>query len=129
MSVSSVIHGRMTTHGGLSALTSTRVYPNVLPQNPTLPAIAYNIIDVVPVHSAGTSSGMAESRVQVDIWSEDYLETITVGVQVVEALGRWSDAGATPVIHDVIEINRSGSYEDTLELHRLMIDFKVILTE
>ncbi len=128
MSLSTVIYSRLSGFAGLSALVGSRIYPNKLPQDPTFPAVRYQIIDEVPVHSMQTTSGMREARVQVDVFDPDYSDVTAVSDQVELALGRWTDLAADPVVHDVKLMDSARYYEDDIELERKRFDFLFIIT-
>ena len=61
------IRGYLTGNAGVSALVSTRVYPDVLPQGYSVAtggAITYTIIDTVHDHMINGLAGIARSRVE-----------------------------------------------------------------
>lgn len=59
---------------GITALVSTRIFPNKLPQTTTLPAITFQRISTPRVHTHDTSGagGTAHPRIQIDVWGETY---------------------------------------------------------
>ena len=60
----------------LKGLVSNRVYPLVMPQNPTLPAIVYTIISTNAQNTLCTPpSTIDQVLVQVDAYAETYLES------------------------------------------------------
>ena len=64
----------LSANAGVSALVSTRIYPNKLPQTVTLPALTYQRIDSPRVHSHDSSGsvGTARPRFQFDCWATTY---------------------------------------------------------
>lgn len=67
MSVETNVYSTLTGDAGVSALVGTRVYPNQLPPDVTLPAIAYRFIDSVYY------GGLCEAvRIQLDIYGATY---------------------------------------------------------
>lgn len=57
----------------LGSLVSSRVYPLVLPQKPTLPAITYQQISAVRVRNLPVGrAGKVRLRIQIDCWAETY---------------------------------------------------------
>ena len=70
MSVESDLYTALTGDGTISGLVSTRIYPVVLPDNVTYPAIAYFSITMTPQGS----SGFVESRIQTDLYATTYSE-------------------------------------------------------
>ena len=67
MSVEIAVYDALTGDAGVAALVSTRVYPQVLPPDVTLPAIVYRNIDSVPFGSL-----CQVSRVQIDVYGASY---------------------------------------------------------
>lgn len=67
MSVETDVYDALTGDAGVSALVSARVYPQKLPEDVTLPAIAYRFIDSVDY------AGLKEVvRIQIDIYATTY---------------------------------------------------------
>lgn len=58
----------LCTTPGLVALQADRVYPEVLPQSPTLPATVYHEISDVPTYSHSGDSGLDEAVYQFSCW-------------------------------------------------------------
>jgi hypothetical protein len=65
---------KLTTTAGLTALISTRVYLERIPQGATLPCITYQRIDTprVLTHDTSGSAGTAYPRFQFDAWATTY---------------------------------------------------------
>jgi hypothetical protein len=55
-----------------SGLVGSRIYPLKLPQKPTLPAMTYQRISGMHVHSHSGISGLARPRYQFTCWAERY---------------------------------------------------------
>jgi len=53
----------------VSAIVSSRIYPQLLPQNPTYPAITYNQVSAVRVHVLAGAGGKARRRISVNCWA------------------------------------------------------------
>lgn len=52
----------------------SRVYPLLLPQNPTFPAITYQRISSIKTHAMGQDGQITRVRVQVNVWGATYAE-------------------------------------------------------
>src|SRR4030042_5808294 len=98
--VETVIYTRLSGYAGLIALTSTRIYPLILPQSPTLPAVTYQRIDG-PRESRFGADPVAHPRIQVDSWAKTYAGVKAVAPQVRGALQLWSSAATDPVVMTV----------------------------
>lgn len=66
----------------LAALQADRVYPEVLPESPTLPAMVYHEISDAPTYSHSGDSGLDEAVYQFSCWGN----TPRIAKQVAEAL-------------------------------------------
>lgn len=85
-------------------LVVSRVYPLLLPQNPTLPAITYQRISDVREQSLGGDSSLQHPRFQFSCWAETYAVALAVAEQVRLALQGITAAGG-------------GYYEGALDLY------------
>jgi hypothetical protein len=65
------IHSILAENSALAALIGTRIYPGVLPPNPTLPCLSYTVISAPPSTALDGSSGFS-TRVQFDCWAARY---------------------------------------------------------
>lgn len=102
---------RLTAYGDLTALISSRVYPLILPQEPTYPAVTYQRIDGPREHGMTQDHGLPHPRIQIDSWGKTYASAKAVATQVRGALQRWSDAGASPVVLDCFLESDEDGYE------------------
>lgn len=112
-------------YAGLTALVSTRIYPQPLPQGATLPAVTYKRISTPRVMSHSGASGLAMPRFQFDCWSEDVLEARQVANQVRIALtafrGTMGGAGGVSV-QGGFPKNELGDYDPTPGRYRAILD-------
>lgn len=106
----------------VSELLGTRLYPNKLPQNPTLPAVVYSVVSEVPLHTLDAGGyELARSRVQFDVYARKYADARGAWA-VIEAVLRTiatehPSAGLEAWLEDTRDL-----YEDTPELHRVSAD-------
>lgn len=119
---------RLANYGGLSALVVARIYPMILPQKPTLPAVTYQRIDGERESGMTQEHGMAHPRMQVDCWAATYSAAKAVATQVRGALQRWSGtvAGVT-VLDSFLESDRD-LYEPGTggqDIFRVSLDFLI----
>lgn len=106
---------------------AARIYPKILPQNPTLPAITYQRISRVAVADHLTAAGtLGRPRVQVDVWAATDAAAETLGAAVKNRLNgfRGSVAGEGDVRRIALE-SEGGSYDAELLLHRHSADYFV----
>lgn len=69
MAIGSAINAKLLGTAGVSAICSTRGFPDVLPNNATLPAYVYTTISDIPAYQMGGEAGVATARVQIDCYA------------------------------------------------------------
>ncbi len=103
MSVETDVFDALTGDAGVSALVSTRVYPQKLPEDVTFPAIAYRYIDSVDY--AGLKAAV---RMQIDIYAATYsaVKDIRDAVRtMVDGQNNWVFYGGPDIWQDGQEIH------------------------
>lgn len=128
MSVETVLFSRLSGFAGLSALVSTRVYPNLIPQNSTLPVVSYQRISTTRESAMGDDTGVARARFQLDAFAATYLNVRAVAEQVRAALQRWTNSSGT-VVQDSFILGEQEFYEDETKRYRVSQDFEIIYVE
>lgn len=63
--IGDAINAKLLATSGVSSLCGARGYPDVLPQNATLPAFAFQAISDIPSYDFAGESGIAMARVQI----------------------------------------------------------------
>ena len=86
MDISVALFDYLSTYAGLTALLSTRIYPIVLPQDVTLPAITYQKLSKLTVHTMGNDPGLGKPRYQFTCWGETPTSAKAVKLQLQTAL-------------------------------------------
>lgn len=66
------IYAHLSTSTGVTAQTSTRIYPIVLPQNTEYPAQSYQRVGTYPVYSLSGYSSYENARIIIDSWATSY---------------------------------------------------------
>lgn len=102
----------------VSAVVVARIYPLVLPQDVTLPAITYSRISGGQVNSLGGYSGLEAPRIQVDVWGESY-----AAARALAALVHTAMDGAT-TFRALLESD-TDFFEDDTKIYRVSSDFIV----
>ena len=98
----------------VTGLVSTRIYPNVAPPDTAPPYITFRVVSGVPHNTLNESAALSSAnRIQMDCYSDDYLELTTTLRDAVEAA--IAPYGWILFEQDV--------YEDDTRLHRRIIDF------
>lgn len=128
------IRTRLTAVSAVTALVSTRVYPNLLPQNPTLPALVYQRIDERRENAMGADPGVVRARVQVSAWAQTYTAARGAAEEVRKALQRYRgtpSGSGTEILDAFVEDVRDMDPElvDGILLQRVDVDVEAIYRE
>lgn len=116
-----VIYSLLSADPGVSGLVADRIFPEVLPQEPTLPAVVYTVVDDVPVHSLqGCTAGTSNARVQIDTYAKTYVTAQTVAEAIAAALQSYVGPDATAML-----LSRRDEYEDDPAEYRVSLDFSM----
>lgn len=109
----------------LKELIGARLYPGVIPEKGTHPAIAYNEISAYGHHDIDVSF----PRFQFSCFSTRYIEAKQVRKEIENAFKRFKGRmGNTRVIQGVIA-GKYETYEKDTKLHNAIIDIKIIYWE
>jgi len=110
--VEAALVARLTGDAGVTALVGSRVYPQVVPQDAAMPALAYQRISETPEYSHTGFSSLSRTRFQITI-EADTMASVKAVAQAVRIALRgvtWS-FGAVDVFASFIESSTDG-YSD-----------------
>ena len=99
--IGSAIRAVLANDAGVSALVSTRIYPDRLPQNVTYPAITYEMNFDSSFESMSGITGFAESFVEVVCWSTTRLQATATAEAVRLALTSYQGTSASVVVRRI----------------------------
>lgn len=115
----SLLYTRLTGHAGLAALVDTRVYPMLLPQGATLPALTYQRVSGARTHNQSGTPILARPRIQIDCWAATYSGAKGLAAQVRAALDGWH--AATGALASIVD-NDIDDYDPETGRYRVIID-------
>lgn len=118
---------RLSSQAGVTAIVSTRIYAGILPQEPTYPALTYNIITRTKEHCFGSDPGNEMIRLQLDCWAKTYAESLSLAGAVRTALSRWRGQQTNYYVEDSLADNWQDMFEDESEqrIYRASIEFLI----
>jgi len=124
------LYAYLKAYAGLSALVGSRIYPLILPQPPTLPAVTYFKVSLVNKRTlASPSNVLKQVRVQFSCWADTYSEAKSVAAQVKLALqdfrGEMGGAGGVQVLDGNI-INEQDLYETDTGIYHVPVDVLIM---
>lgn len=70
--IETAIYSILTADDTILSLVSTKIYPKILPQSSTVPAITYNQISGPRGHTMSGPDGTVASRYQINCWDSTY---------------------------------------------------------
>lgn len=121
-----MLYDRLSGHAGLSALVSTRIYPNVAPQNVTVPFVTYRRVSAVRESGFGEDIGIVTSRFQLDMYAATYSGVRAIAEQVRAALQRYRASGTDPEVIDTFIENELETFDaEPALLHRAVTDIQI----
>lgn len=89
-----ILFTKLSGTAALTALVGTRIYPLIIPQGATYPAVTYQRISTMAREGCmSEDDGLARARIQVTAWAETFTSAKAVIDQVRQALQRWTTTG------------------------------------
>ena len=125
MSFGEVLYTKLSNDSGVSALVSSRIYPNHFKQQKILPAIRYSKVSASRPSTMGVDCGITRYTYQLDIIDDVYSGADAVKEATVTALQRWRQSG----LQDTFIKSEADLYDDDTNLHRVRIDIEFIVEE
>jgi hypothetical protein len=102
------------------AIVVGRIFPNVIKQGTTMPALRYTVVDDLPWNTLPGVVTRRRARVQVDAYAKKYLDAHALAAAVEGAVGSLTGPAVTAVL-----LSRRDGFEDETELHRVSMDFSM----
>jgi hypothetical protein len=90
--IESTLFSILSSAPAITAITSTRIYPLVLPDECTLPAIDYSIVGGA-AKSTQDTRGTIRLRWEVNCWGASYGDAVTLRNAVVQSLDNYVGQG------------------------------------
>lgn len=94
-----------TIFNTLKNLSGNRVYPLVMPQNPTLPAIVYSRVSINPFNRLEGGSSIDQIRMQIDVYASTYSAVKSLAESVRTAMEAASFKATLQLEQDFFEPN------------------------
>lgn len=126
--IGKAVYGLLSAATGVTNVTSTRIYPDTVPQNAAFPYVVFQVIGTQPTDSKDGVSKLDVVRIQVDCYSTDYDTTDTLSTAVRAALDRYAGtpSGSSVVIDKIVFTNQvSGNPDIDLRVFWTSLDFDI----
>lgn len=86
MSAESELYAALSGHAALTALVSTRIYPDAIPEDQPLPAVVYSTEAATPEWCLNDTAAATAYRFRIVAWSTTRTSAKAVGDAIVAAL-------------------------------------------
>ena len=124
MSLEAALFSRLTAVAGVTALVSQRVYPVQLPQNPTLPAVTYEVLSERRLNTFRGPLGLPGTLMRVCSWGLTYAAAKDLARQVRLALDGWQGTSSGETVQASILERQQDLYEDEVQVHRVAAEYR-----
>jgi hypothetical protein len=114
--IEEALYSHLSTSTALTAIVSDRIYPMMMPQDPTLPAITYQRISNSPVNTLGGFSSLDNPHIQFDCWTTSYSAAKALGDKLRKAL-------SSATTFNALQMSDQDLYEADTEIYRVSMDF------
>jgi len=122
------IYGILSATAAVTALVSTRIYPNNVPQDVALPFIAYSIVSQEPSITKDVVSALDVIRISLDIYSTNYDTSNQIAAAVRVALDGYKGTINSQVVQRITFDGQSdGEYESELGVYWQNQDYNMRL--
>ena len=120
------LHAYLVAQSGITNIVSTRVYPLILPQKPTYPAITYSDDDNNYTESFAGQTDHVQSIFQLNGWATTYAGATTLGAAIITALKNVSGSFDTITVQRITVLSGPITvYEDSVEAYRQTLIFSI----
>mgnify|MGYP000866610207 CR=1 FL=1 len=123
--IEETIYSGLSGHAGLTALVGTRVYPIMLPQNVTLPAVTYLRVGGARETAINEAPVAGMPLFQISSWATTYDGVLAVAQQVLAAV-RALVTGSGPSLYARDLGEEVDLYEPETGLYQRVLDVTLV---
>jgi hypothetical protein len=117
MNEGKAIYSILTTDSAVSAIVSSRVYPQIAAQGAAFPFVVYVINDITPSDTKSGVSTLDEVRYEILAISENYAEAADLNEKIRTALDRYTGTVAAVVIDSIQFTELETDYDTASETY------------
>ena len=115
----------LTTDARVAALAADRVFTEVLPQSPAVPAVVFTEVAGDEDYALDGPTGTSSRRVQIDAWAKTRAEATSLGLAVKGALSGHAGAAAGLDVQSVFFLTERWNFDAETALYRTSQDYEV----
>lgn len=112
MSAESELYAALAARAGLTALVSTRIYPDAIPEDSDLPAVVYQRANTSPITTIGGVVIVEEVRFAISAWAKTRTSADAIADEIAPALATAGNPYA----------DRSTGYDPEVGLHAVTVE-------
>ena len=94
-----------------------RLYPQIAPDGVIKPYAVYRRIASAPENVLAGSSGLTNSRIQIDVYASTYAQSQSVARGIESQMASWAVQNVCLGLQDI--------YEEDAKLHRVLADYSI----
>jgi len=129
MNIEDGLFSYLTNNAGVKAIVVSRVYPLVMPQKTTLPAITYQTTALKPDRTMAGNTGRMTATIQINAWAETHVGVKALAQALRTALNDYSGAmGSDTIQRSRVETEKDGWDEET-GFYRVSMQITIIYYE
>jgi hypothetical protein len=121
--IESDLYSYLSGVSAVSALAGTRLYPLILPQAPTYPAITYTVQGADRDYTYCGPSGLVKKDIQIDAWGSTYAAAKALQDVLRVALDGFVGLMGNTRVHRVEILAEIDVYEDEPQAYRSSYSF------
>lgn len=128
MSLESEVYSYLSSQTAITNIVGTRIYPLVMPESGTYPALVYSLVPSSYQHRLSGSNGIAEARFQFDALTTSLSESDALIEAVRQALQGYQgtldqDECISSVLNTVQDLTQTPVDGSDNRIYRKMADF------
>lgn len=99
--IAQVIRTLVLTDSTVSSTVALRFYPDVLPEEPTLPACTIRVIDTIPSATLDTSGEVLQARIQISCFAETRIAANSLCEAIRTAISKYRGTASSVQIQEI----------------------------
>ena len=125
-SLTSAIRDKLVNTTAITDICSTRIYPSYLPQNPTLPAIVFKLIDdKVPSDTLEGTGSLFRAVMEFNVFASTYSAAKNLSEEIRLAIQGYSGTNLSVNIKGVHFENEFDDFEEEIANHVIVLRFAI----
>lgn len=125
MTLGQYLRALLTADAGVAARAAERVYTEVLPQAPVVPAVVFTEVAGDDDVALDGPTGASSRRVQVDSWANTRVEATSLGLAVKAALANHVGAAAGLSVEGAFLLSERWDFDAETSLYRTSQDYEI----